>query len=183
MHAMQVVGLTTTEITQDNRTEIQYRILAKVKGKLYDYMFTPNEKGEYTLKTNPTVETTVEMSPLVPTALYWDNQELIIATDNQKQTLFHHHTKELHVPVKWFHAEEEILPKRLVLIVDGNPDNILPFIKYGHQVVYTDTWEHIPSAIPEDIIVLGLKPYPIDSIVMRLPQRTKAVVVRTEIRE
>lgn len=181
MKHMQVIGLTTTEIHQGNNVFVQYLVHTQSQGRLYDYVFTPDETGKYTMRTNPTVETTSEMLPLVPTYIEWDKQTLLIIADDQYDILFDNVSKRFHPPDEYFHDENEILPTRPVLIIDGNPENILPFLDENLKYVYADSWEGLPSAIPEDVVVMDLKRFPIDSIVMRLPSRTRAIVMQSKL--
>ena len=179
MQQIQVVGLTTTEI-QCGYICIQYRLLTKVGELFYDYTFTPDFKGKYTLKTSPAVENTVEMKPLSATYIEWDKQKLLIISDEQYDILFDSTLQTFTNPTDFFLNEVEMRPKRLVLIINGNPGNILPFIATNHTCVYADTWNHLPNVIPEDIIVINAKHFPIEAITVRLPPHTKAVVVNTE---
>ncbi len=173
-----VVGLTTTDINGG----VQYTLLTKTGDKYYDYVFTPDRTGRYTLRTNPTVDKQIEAKPLHQLSLLWHGQQLLLQSTSTI-VLYNTVTRTFADVAPLFHKEEEILPKRWTMIIQHNPEAIMSFIAQGKSVVYADSWEHLPQVIPEDIIVLGVKKFPIQDIVLHLPPRTKAVVINPEILE
>ncbi|MBQ8806292.1 MAG: hypothetical protein IJZ68_07565 [Bacteroidaceae bacterium] len=175
---IQVVGLTTTDINGG----VQYTLLTKTGDKYYDYVFTPDRTGRYTLRTNPTVDKQIEAKPLHPLLLSWQGQQLLLKSTSTI-VLYNTVTRTFADVTHFFHQEEDILPKRWTMIIPHNPEAVMSFIAQGKSVVYADSWEHLPQVIPEDVIILGIKKFPIKDIVLHLPQRTKAVVVKPEILE
>ena len=97
--------------------------------------------------------------------------------------LYNNTTRIFANPTPLFENEEDMLPKRWAMIIKNHPEAIMSFIATGKSVVYADDWEHLPAVIPEDIIVLNVKKFPVSEIVLHLPQRTKAVVLSPEILE
>ena len=175
---IEVVGLTTTTVSNG----VQYTILTKTGDTYYDYVFMPLAGDKFILRITPTVDKTIESKPLQPAVLEW-NGSILNLRCGASYMLYNNITRILANPTPLFEREEEMLPKRWAMIIRDHPEAIMSFIATGKSVVYADDWEHLPSVIPEDIIVLNVKKFPVSEIVLHLPQRTKAVVLLPEIFE
>lgn len=173
-----VIGLSTT----DTREGVQYTLLTKTSQKYYDYIFTPNVAGKHTLRINPTVDKIAELQPLQQCQIAWHGDTLMLIT-SQVTPLYNTKTKILAPMEPLFQPETEFRPKRIAMIINGSPEAVLPFISNNHSKVYSDTWEHLPSVIPEDVIILNSHNIPIQEIVLRLPQRTQALVITPKLLE
>jgi hypothetical protein len=178
---IEVLGLTTTTMEEDCIQYIQYTILTKTGNRYYDYIFTPNARGKYTLQTKPTIDRTIEMKQLSEMTLTWQGNKLLLHMSGKTVELYDSVSRVFFQPSALFEPETALLPKRTVLIIDGNPDEVLPFITNDKTIAYTDEWVHLPQNIPEDIIVMNAKKFPIADIAVRLPQRTKAAVITTRV--
>lgn len=177
-NSIQVIGLSTINMHEGT----QYTILTKTGKKYYDYIFTPNASGKYTLRINPTVDKVATLSPLHPCVLLWQGPTLVLSS-TQPIMLYNTQTQVLAPIVDMFQQETVLRPKRHALIINGNPDAILPFLSERLTKTYTDRWEHVPAIIPEDIIILNTPNIPIPEIVLHLPQRTQAVVITPTLTE
>ena len=175
---IEVVGLTTTEVSNG----IQYTLLTKTGDVYYDYVFMPTRGDKFILRITPTVDKTIESKPLSPATLMWSGAILTLNCD-APYVLYNNTTRIFANPTPLFENEEDMLPKRWAMIIKNHPEAIMSFIATGKSVVYADDWEHLPAVIPEDIIVLNVKKFPVSEIVLHLPQRTKAVVLSPEILE
>lgn len=173
-----VLGLSTT----DMREGVQYTLLTKTNKKYYDYIFTPNIAGKHILRINPTVDKVAELPPLQQCQLAWQGDTLMLIT-TQVMSLYNMATQVLAPMDALFRPETELRPKRITMIINGSPETVLPFVSSGLSKVYADTWEHLPSVIPEDVIILNSKNIPIQEIVLRLPQRTQAIVITPQLLE
>ncbi len=175
---IEVVGLTTTDVSNG----VQYIILTKTGDTYYDYVFMPMSGNKFMLRITPTVDKTIESKPLAPATLEW-NGALLNLCCGASYILYNNTTRVFANPAPLFEHEEEMLPKRWAMIIKNHPETIMGFVAAGKSVVYADDWEHLPAVIPEDIIVLNVKRFPVSEIVTHLPQRTKAVVLSPEILE
>lgn len=175
---IQVIGLSTTNM----REGMQYTILTKTGTKYYDYIFTPSASGKYTLRINPTIDKVANLSPIHQCELRWQGTTLMLIAD-QHLPLYNTVTRTLTPFDAMFHQEVELRPKRIVMIINGNPDAVLPFLSSGLSKVYADRWEHLPAVIPEDVIILNSQNIPIQEIVLHLPQRTQALVITPQLSE
>lgn len=180
---IQVIGFTTTDMKDGHIHHVQCTLLTKTDDKYYEYVFTPDYLGRYSLRTNPTVDRSAEMKPLQPTELKWNNGKLILQTALKQEIIFDKNTRTFVAPYALFQKEVELLPKRKVLIVIGNTAAILPFLDKYQAIAYADEWAQLPTLIPEDVIVLNEKPFPVEDIITHLPQRTQAVIIHPILEE
>lgn len=175
---IQVVGLTTTDVLNG----VQYTLLTKTGDTHYDYVFMPMGGNKYALRITPTVDKTIESKPLTNATLVWSGEWLTLQC-SISHALYNSKTKVFSNPAPLFENEEDLLPKRWAMIIKNYPEAIVGFLAAGKSVVYADEWDRLPSIIPEDVIVLNVHDFPISEIVMRLPQRTRAVILDPQVQE
>ena len=181
MTKIQVIGLTITDIALDNGKGKQYTLLTQSRGVYQEYTFTQNERGLYEMRINPAAYNDAKMLCATPTELIWHKGTLTLVSPQGNLEFFSLSTNIFTPPIEFFIQESTSPMKRSVLIINGNADEILPFISSGNVIAYADEWDSLPSALPEDVIVLNEKEYPIQDILLRLPINTNAIVLNSTI--
>ena len=177
MNKIKAIGLTTTELSLDGKPFTQYSILVYTMMRYQEYVFTPNENKQYAYRVNPMVDKTVEMKVLsANTYLYWKGRDLYIVDDENEQPLLVQNT--FRPPTDFFIKEELTMPPRTVLLLHKQPE-LLPFFDAHNNIAYTDEWHEVPSSIPEDIIVIGEKEFPIKDILLHLPPNTTILGIKS----
>lgn len=181
MTKIQVIGLTITDIALDNGQGKQYTLLTQSRGVYQEYTFTPNVHGIYEMRVNAAVYNDAKMLCINQTELIWRKGTLTLVSDQANLEFFNLNTNAFTPPIELFTKEEMSPMQRSVIIINGNADEILPFIASGKVIAYADEWECLPSMLPEDIIVFNEKEYPIQDILLRLPVNTNAIMLNSVV--
>jgi hypothetical protein len=181
MSQIEIVGLNATDITAGNQMYAQYSLILK-QGKYHQvYTFSPKNDDTYSMNCSVAIDVTVQTKPFQPITVEWIDGGLYAKTDETLHKLFDCNTGELDIPIHWFQSDATHIQLRPVLIISRNADAILPMICKDKTIMYVDEWTTLPPKIPEDVIVISTKKYPINDIVMRLPARSKAIFISPDI--
>lgn len=183
MIKIQVIGLTITDITLNNEKGKQYILLTQSRGIYQEYTFTPNEHGIYEMRVNPAAYNDAKMPCTTPTELIWHKGTLKLVNAQNSLEFFSLSTNVFIPPTDFFIQENTSPMQRSVLIINGNADEILPFMSNKNVIAYADEWSSLPSMLPEDVIVLNEKEYPIQDILLRLPVNTNAIVLNSTVHD
>lgn len=181
MQSITVVGLTTTTLLIANQTCTQYTLTVLSHGRHQEYIFTPNTHGKYDFRVNYIPYPSFEVKCSQPTEMQWLDNVLYLSSPQTKSKLYDTETKEFHNPEQFFAPEKVNLPPRTVLVIAGYSDLLLPLLNSNLKVAFTDTWERIPSIIPEDIIVMQNKQIPLAEISLRMPPNTRLMLVNPSV--
>ncbi len=177
MQSITVVGLTTTQLLIDNQSYTQYIITTLSRGRHQEYIFTPNPNGTFEFRANYTPYPAFDVKCTHPTEIRWEQNVLLMANQQTTIKLYDTNTKEFTSPEGFFAHENVYLPPRTVLVISGYSDFLLPLLHSGLTIAFTDTWDHIPSIIPEDVIVIQNKQVPLGDLALRMPPNTRLLLI------
>lgn len=181
MTKIQVIGLTITDVALDNEQRQQYTLLTQSRGVYQEYVFTPNDHGVYEMRVNPAVYNDAKMPCTTPTELIWRKGALTLVNAQNSLEFFSLSANVFTPPIEFFVKESASPMRRNVLIINGSADEIIPFIATNNVIAYVDEWDSLPSTLPEDVIVLNEKKYPIQDILLHLPVNTNAIVLNSTV--
>lgn len=180
MSNIEILGLTTTHLNLHGLQCVQYILTTRQGARVQEYAFIP-EADKYRLQYYTAAENATEVKPRQPLTLQWKQRDLYLCTETEQYLLYNAATQQLTMPTQLFYDEEEMRPYRTAVIIAKHAEILLPLIAPNKTITYTSEWETLPAIIPEDIIVIVEKEFPIKDIVLRLPQRTNAIVLNPQL--